>query len=143
MKKLPPPIHFKLTVTGGLENIPAIVDFIAVSAQSLGLSEDVGFDSTLAVEEACTNIIKYAYDTPEQAWLNLGVAVTDNKLVITIRDNGRPFDYDSVPAPNLTANLTDRKPGGMGIYFIRQVMDEMRYEHKNGIGVLTLTKKLS
>ncbi|MBF0608883.1 MAG: SpoIIE family protein phosphatase [Candidatus Magnetobacterium sp. LHC-1] len=142
MRKLSPPKSLELTLTGGLENIPAIVDFIADSSQSLGLSEDVGFDSKLAVEEACTNIIKYAYDGPEQAWLNLSVALTGDKLIITIRDRGRPFDYDCVPAPDLTSNLADRTPGGMGIHFIRQIMEEMSYEHKNGIGVLTLIKHL-
>ncbi|KJU87263.1 anti-sigma factor antagonist, partial [Candidatus Magnetobacterium bavaricum] len=127
MRKLPPPKHFELTIEGGLENIPAIMDFITESAQSLGLSEEVGFDSQLAVEEACTNIIKYAYDAPEQAWINLIVTVTDSKFVITIKDNGRPFDYDSVAVPDIAATLTDRKAGGMGVYFIKQIMEEMSY----------------
>ncbi|KJU87088.1 stage II sporulation protein E [Candidatus Magnetobacterium bavaricum] len=142
MRKLPPPRHFELTIEGGLENIPAIMNFIAESAKSLELSEDVGFDSQLAVEEACTNIIKYAYDDPEQAWINLIVTVTDGKFVITIKDNGQPFDYDSVAIPDLNATLTDRKTGGMGVYFIKQIMEEMSYEHRNGSGVLTLIKHL-
>ncbi|MBF0317394.1 MAG: SpoIIE family protein phosphatase, partial [Nitrospirae bacterium] len=142
IRKLPQPKHLQLTTEGGLENIPAIMDFIAESAQSLGLSEDVGFDSQLVVEEACTNIIKYAYDTPAQARINLSVAVIDGKLVITIKDTGQPFDYDSVAAPDLTATLADRKAGGMGIYFIKQIMQETSYEHRNGTGVLTLIKHL-
>ncbi|MBF0537745.1 MAG: SpoIIE family protein phosphatase [Nitrospirae bacterium] len=138
-----PKLNLELTVTGGLENIPNILDFVAESVEGLGLKEDVGFYSKLAVEEACTNIIKYAYDDPNKAWISLSVALTDNKLVITIKDRGRPFNYDSVATPDTTTNLEDRTPGGLGIHFVRQIMEEISYKHKNGIGTLTLIKRIT
>jgi anti-sigma regulatory factor (Ser/Thr protein kinase) len=80
----------------------------------------------MAVDEACTNIIEHAYgDAPGD--IHLGCRVAPGECVITIRDRGRPFDPESVPPPDLTCDLEDRRAGGLGLYLMRKLMDEVRF----------------
>ncbi len=63
-------------------------------------------------------------------------------LTIILRDHGDSFDPASVPEPDLTCDLEDRRVGGLGVYLIRQLMDEVSYERPSGAGnVLVLVKR--
>ena len=94
----------------------------------------------LAVDEACTNIILYAY--PERkGYIRLACCLNHNDFVISIRDKGKPFNPCSVPPPELDVNLDDRRVGGLGIYFMRKFMDEISYRYDPKIGnQLTMRK---
>jgi len=79
-----------------------------------------------AVDEACTNIVKYAYS--EQGGAIIVICERqDNDFIVTIKDNGKPFDPSSVPLPDLDADLDKRKIGGLGIYFMKKLMDDVSY----------------
>jgi serine/threonine-protein kinase RsbW len=68
----------------------------------------------------------------------------DDEFVVTIRDRGKPFDPSSVPAPDLHADLGERRVGGLGIYFMRKMMDEVSYSlDAEGGNELTMRKKLA
>lgn len=86
-----------------------------------------------AVDEACTNIMEYAY-SQEGGIITITCELQDNDFVVIIRDKGKPFDPSSVPLPDLEADLDKRRIGGLGIYFMRKFMDEVSYsfDAKNG-----------
>ncbi len=93
--------------------------------QQFGMEEGI-LEVQTAVDEACTNVIKYAYS-------NTGgiIAVTcelqDSDLVVIIRDKGKPFDPNSIPPPDLKSDLDSRKIGGLGIYLMTKLMDDVSY----------------
>lgn len=117
---------YSLTVTSDMANLGAIIDFVAQAVQKAYLDEQDIFEVQMAVDEACTNIIEHAYgDAPGDIYL--GCQVAPGECVITIRDRGRPFDPESVPPPDLTGDLKNRRVGGLGLYFMRKLMDEVRF----------------
>ena len=60
-----------------------------------------------------------------------------------IADNGKPYDPLSAPPPDIDSALDDRPIGGLGVYLVRQLMDDVRYCHDRGWNKLTLTKTIS
>lgn len=84
------------------------------------------FEVRTAVDEACTNIIKYAYPG-QNGMITITCEKRGDDFVVTIKDNGKPFDPSSVPPPDLGADLDKRKIGGLGTYLMRILMDDVSY----------------
>ncbi len=134
--------RFELKVDSNLESLSIISDFITKVMRQMGAAAKNIFEVQMAVDEACTNIIQYAY--PEQKdVIALICELVDDEFVVTIRDKGEPFDPRSVPPPDLEADLDKRRVGGLGIYFMRKMMDEVNYDFDAKKGnKLTMRKKL-
>jgi serine/threonine-protein kinase RsbW len=96
----------------------------------------------LAVDEACSNIIEHAYDEQSPGDIHFTCEVTGSRLRLTLRDTGKPFDPSAVPEPDLACALEDRQVGGLGIYIMRKIMDEVHFEAGELGNTLTLTKHL-
>ncbi len=133
---------FKITLPGRLENLETIGDFIARSAQALGLDKDQTYQAQLAVDEACANVIQHGSLPDTEGSISLECCRQGDACVFTLRDQGQAFDPTTVPPPNLQADLHRRKPGGLGIYLMRKLMDKVSYRTEQGTNILTLTKKL-
>ena len=94
----------------------------------------------LALDEVVTNVISYGFDPGTMAVIELDTVVRGNKVVITIADQGHPFDPTQNETPDVEAALDDRPIGGLGIFLVKQVMDEVSYERIDDRNVLTLSK---
>ncbi len=116
-----------LTVPARFEYLATIADFIAAAGQEADFDQDTIFHVQMAVDEACSNVIEHAYQGQDKGEITLCCDCQDGEWVITVHDTGRPFDPDAVPEPNLGANLDDIKTGGLGLYFIRQLMDQVEF----------------
>ncbi len=135
--------RFEIKVEGGLENLPTIGDFITRVMTQMGAEEGDIFKVQLAVDEACTNIIQHAY-SGKGGIIAISCELQDSDFVITLRDGGRPFDPNSVPPPDLQADLDERKVGGLGIYWMRKLMDDVSYNSDPEKGnELTMRKRLN
>jgi len=134
--------RFELEVDSRLESLSIINDSITRVLKGAGAGERSIFEVQMAIDEACTNIIRYAY--PEQkGTITLICKLVNDDFTVTIRDRGKPFDPSSVPAPDLHADLDKRRIGGLGIYFMRKMMDEVSYSlDAEGGNELTMRKKL-
>jgi len=117
---------FNLSVPGDLTSLETIAEFVTEAAQRAGLDAQEIFGVQMATDEACTNVIEHAY-AGTSGDIHLTCQVEPGELVITIRDHGRPFDPESVPLPNLNGALQDRRVGGLGLYFMRKLMDEVHF----------------
>ena len=123
------------------QNLDSIRGFVGQSAQDAELSERDIYAVQLATDEASTNIIQHAYGGEGEDEIEIECEVSPGKLTITLRDRGQSFDPASVPEPNVKAGLQDRKIGGLGMYLIRNLMDEVLYETSPERGnVLRLVK---
>src|SRR5688500_6150255 len=116
--------QFQLTVLNKLENIPVVAQFISDSMAQLGMDESKIFDVNVAVDEACTNIIEHAYSPEEEGTIEiLCKLVSNNKAAVLIKDHGKPFDQSRRVVADTTSSLEERKPGGLGLFFMRELVD--------------------
>ena len=102
-------------------------DFVAGAARESGFSdEDVG-NIALAVDEACTNVIKHAYRFDGEQTLTITVKPGKDRIEIRISDSGRRFDPASLSTPNMKEYLRNYRKGGLGVYLMKKLMDEVEY----------------
>ena len=128
----------KIRYPAKLENLGKFLDFISCLAEQNGFPASVVKEMELAVEEALINIFNYAY--PDQVGeVEMRYRKDkDSRLILDISDNGIPFDPLSLSEPNLITNVSDRKVGGLGVFFIRKMTDDVRYRREGDANVLTL-----
>lgn len=122
----------KLEVKAKLENLAIIDDFLTETTQQFGIMEDETVQVRLAVNEACTNIIQHAYSGESEKSIIILCSMSGNDLLIEIRDWGKPFDPEAIPQPDITSELFERKEGGVGIFLMKQMMNDVRYIFRNG-----------
>ncbi|MGD2142960.1 MAG: ATP-binding protein [Anaerolineae bacterium] len=124
------------------ESLAAIGHFVARAAEQAGFDECGVYQVELAVDEACSNIIEHAYGGEGRGVIECSCRVHDEGLTVELRDQGLPFDPGSVPQPNLGANIEERTLGGLGLFFIHNLMDEVEFDFESEAGnILTLVKR--
>ena len=101
------------------------------------------FNLTLVLEEAVVNVINYAYPKEEHEYIYLSARMHEGSIVLVLTDTGKEFDPTAAPEADVTLSAEDRQIGGLGIFLIRQIMNEVKYERIEGKNVLTLEKKLN
>lgn len=122
------------------EYLDEIRNYVGQKARSAKFTDKDIYSIQLATDEAASNIIEHAYSGVRDAHIELTCVFEKNKLIITLRDHGNPFDFSSVEIPDVTADLSQRKIGGLGIYLMHKLMDEVQYEVTKSGNVLTLIK---
>ena len=121
-----------------IENLDQFISFVHTCSGECGFEGKRAMEIELAVEEALVNIFNYAYPEGEGE-VEMQCALKNGKqFVIEIRDEGIPFDGLSRPDPDTTADIGDRQIGGLGIFFIKKVANEVRYSRTDGMNVLTI-----
>lgn len=95
----------------------------------------------LALEEAITNVIDHGYDDAAPHEIDVRVSVAEGMIRAEIVDDGRPFDPRETIPPDLTAGIEERPIGGLGVWLIKRLMDEVGYRMVGGRNHLTLSKR--
>jgi len=131
----------KTTFPAKFEYLDEIREFVAEIAKMGGFSEKEVYSLQLAADEAASNIIEHAYEGISDASLDVSCELKKDTIIIIMQDQGKPFDPSKVKQPNLKADLSDRQIGGLGVYLMRKLMDEVRYETKGRVNTLTMTKR--
>jgi serine/threonine-protein kinase RsbW len=133
-----------INVVADLDALAKISAFITEAAELAGLDERATWQVQLAVDEAATNVIQHAYDDEKPGVLTISWACENGRFMITLRDSGRSFDPASVPPPDIHSSLEERQVGGLGLYLITRLMDEVRFDfHPQEGNVLTMVKYLT
>ena len=133
----------KITFNADFNNLDEIRDFVGDSARQIGFTEKEIYSIQLAADEASTNIIEHAYGGEGNGIIEIECSTENDELKIVMHDQGRSFDPSSVPEPNVKADLSERKIGGLGMYLMRQLMDEVYYVSLPGKGnILTMIKRI-
>lgn len=131
----------QLSVPGRYDRLEQIAKFIEQAGEAAGLDTVAICRCQLAVDEACTNIIEHGYQGEDRGPIDIECEGGAGELVITIRDRARPFDAQTVPAPQLGDNLEEVQVGGLGVFFMRQVMDAVEFKREDGSNRLVLVKR--
>ena len=124
------------------EFLDEIRDFVGEVARGAGFSDKDIYNIQLATDEAASNIIEHAYENQPDGVLELSCGMKNDTITIILVDHGESFDPSEIPLPDLKADLSDRKIGGLGIFLMRKLMDEVHYEPKpDKSNVLTMIKR--
>lgn len=132
-----------ITVDATLDNLEVVQNFVNEELELQGCSMKVMMQIEIAVEEIFVNIVHYAYN-PQVGKATVRCEVTDNPMQVIIQflDSGVPFDPMAKEDADITLSAEERSIGGLGIYMVKQSMDEVNYEYKDGKNVLTIRKVL-
>lgn len=130
-----------LTLEASLEALAPISDFVVDQARAAGLDEHAVWEVQLAVDEAATNVIQHSY-AKAPGPLTISTELVDGAFQIVICDQGRPFDPNEVPEPDLVSPLEERKTGGLGLYLMRKLMDRVEFRFENGENRLVMAKQV-
>ena len=124
------------------EYLDEIRDFVGAIAREGGFGDKDVYNIQLATDEAASNIIEHAYEGDSDGVLDLSCGMEAEAIRIILIDYGEPFDPSAIPMPDLKADLSDRKIGGLGIFLMRKLMDEVQYEpREDKSNVLTMIKR--
>ena len=129
------------TFPAKFEYLDEIRDFVAEIARKGGFADKEVYSLQLAADEAASNIIEHAYNGIADGYLDLACDMQGDNLVIIMRDKGSAFDPSKVKQPNLKADLSERQIGGLGVYLMQKLMDEVRYETTGKGNTLTMIKR--
>ncbi len=122
-----------------IENLQKLMRFISDFAKAQGFTEKRIREVELATEEALLNIFNYAYPERVDGEVEVSCRMDEKSgLIIEILDNGKPFDVQSAPDPDLNLDVSERKIGGLGIFLIRKMADEVNYRREGENNILTL-----
>ena len=133
----------ELTMSADRKNIPAVIDFVNRELDALGCSLKAEAQIDIAIDEIYSNIVKYGYEE-EGGEVTVSFDVSEEPLAMTLsfRDEGKPFNPLERRDPDVTLSAKDRKIGGLGIFMVKRLMDEVRYEYKGGQNVLRVRKQV-
>lgn len=122
----------EIVVKSTTDNLAQIRDFTRSAAKEIGFSDEITGKIILAVDEACTNIIKHAYKYSPEGEIIISIRYDNTKFSIAITDCGNHFDPAKVPEPNLTEYYKQKRIGGLGMYLMKKLMDEVNYSTLSG-----------
>lgn len=133
-----------IEIPNELSRIGELAEAVEGFCAAHGLSDRIGHHLTLVLDELVTNIITYGY-APEAAGghrIHLHLGLAGDLVVARLIDDARPFNILTAPPPDLEAPLEERPIGGLGIHFVRSLMDDIAYERRDPHNILTLRKRL-
>lgn len=131
-------IHCAATI----ENLALVTEFVEERAARFGLEAKKELGALIALEEAFVNICNHAYPDGEGE-VELVCGADGDDFVLEISDCGEPFDVLSLPEPDTVSDIMDRKIGGLGVHFIRNLSDSVSYRRENGQNILMMVFRRS
>ena len=130
-----------LRIPAEIDRLDEVLDFVASLVDAHGTTPQTRTQLRMAVEELYVNIAHYAYPTGG-GWAEIRGNVEGGVATLTLIDAGTPFDPLAKPDPDVTLSGDERDIGGLGIYMVKSMMDEVGYAYCDGCNCLTLRKRL-
>ena len=135
-------MNIQVTLRNEIAEVQRLKTILAEYGKTLHFSNELIHDVNLVLEEVISNIIFYGYEDAQEHQIAVEIAVTADTLVLEIHDNGKPFNLLDAPEPDRDVPFEDREIGGMGIYLIRTLMDEITYRAEQGKNILMMKKRI-
>ena len=124
---------YNLKIPSQKDNLEIIRNFISAIARKVGFKDEDVNKIELAVDEACTNVIRHAYEDDETQNIDIAIKIDFQKLAIVVTDRGKSFNVDEIELPDMDAYLAELRVGGLGIYLMKTLMDEVEYHSEPGV----------
>jgi serine/threonine-protein kinase RsbW len=132
----------KIILPARYENLEKICNFVDAIARKAGFGESALYSIQTAVDEACANIIDHAYEGEGKGTIECSCKVAETKIEIVLHDHGRSFNPDIISDPDIATLIDDPKGRGLGLYFMRKLMDEVHFSFSEKSGNTLIMVKL-
>ncbi|MFZ4619063.1 MAG: ATP-binding protein [Bacteroidota bacterium] len=136
------PYRSALSIPSQTERLNDVREFVSELARAHGFSEDDINKITIAVDEACTNIIKHGYNYSPDKKIDVEIVRRGQDFEITISDKGKHFDASAIRTPDMKDYFEHYRRGGLGVYLMKRIMDKVEFNLQNDRNVLRMTKTL-
>ena len=131
-----------LTLKNDPSEIARTAEAIEAYGESHGWPMKWVMNLNLSLDELITNIVSYGYRDGEEHEIRITLTEEEGSLKVVLEDDGIPFDpLSEAPDPDLDAGVVERRIGGLGVYFVKSLMDEVAYERRGGCNRLTLIQR--
>lgn len=133
----------RTSVPSEAAQLPVLAQFLQEfwSAAALPPAQSMAFE--IALEEIFMNVVMHGTPVGSHARVDVCLALADNSLTLAVEDEGPPFDPLTLPAADTRSRLDERQVGGLGVYFVRQLMDAVSYARVGPRNQLRMTKRLA
>ena len=131
----------EITIVNQGSELARVVGLLDRLGAERHLAPEMVADMQVALDEVLTNIMKYAYTDNAEHKIHICFRELDNVLEAVIEDDGAPFNPLAIPAPDVSAPLHERRVGGVGTHFVRNLMDEVTYDRVGERNRLVLRKR--
>ncbi len=131
-----------LSITNQLSQLDVVAEAIEALSEEWGIPMALALNLNLVLEELITNIIFYGYSDQEEHTISIGLSFDGNRIQMQLEDDAKEFDPTLRADPKIDESIEERNIGGLGIYFVRKIMDGMTYRRSGNKNILTLTKKI-
>ncbi len=135
-------LEFRMSVSAHPGEVEKVNVVFARFAETYALPDGVRRSVNVALDELLANELQHGLAGRDDSSVTVEVALDDERVLVTIPDDGPPFDPFGFAAPDTTLSVEDRPIGGLGIHLVRELMDEVSYEHRDGQNVVVLVKYL-
>ncbi len=132
-----------LTIDNRMEEMARVEQFIEQLGDLLSLSPALVMNLNLVLEEAISNIILYGYKPEERKQIEVSAQKDGGTLVLTLTDSGQKFDPTQKEDPDITLSAEERQIGGLGVFLVKKIMNEVEYQRVNGKNVFTMKKTIT
>ncbi len=133
----------EITLEATVENIARVTDFVNAELEKLACTEKIKLQLDVAIDELFGNIVRYAYHPGVgQATVRISASEAPTAVNVTFIDHGRPYDPLKNEDPDVTQGLDDREIGGLGVFIVKNSMDQVSYSYENGQNILKIRKHL-
>lgn len=120
--------------------IPRLHRSVGRFAQKNRLADDIAADIRLVIEEVFSNIVRYGFDDEENHYIAIDIDYRGGELILSVVDDGKPFNPLQAPPPELDKPFEERCPGGLGIFLVTCLMDRLEYRIEAGKNILKMRK---
>jgi serine/threonine-protein kinase RsbW/sigma-B regulation protein RsbU (phosphoserine phosphatase) len=133
----------EIAIANELTEIVAAAEKVDAFCEERKISPEIAYAVNLSIDEILTNTITYGYDDGEPHRIEIVLRLEADTLVVVIADDSAPFDLSETPEADVEATLEDRDVGGLGLFLVHQMMDQVEYERVEDRNIVTLTKSTS
>jgi sigma-B regulation protein RsbU (phosphoserine phosphatase) len=132
--------QLKITIKNRLDDVGVVEEQFYEFAQESGIPDTIRQKVSIVLDEMLNNIVSYAYQDDGEHDIEVDIDLSGNRLVVTIKDEGVPFNPFGLGEPDVGAGMDERQIGGLGIHLVRSTMDEYLYQRHINKNVVTLVK---
>lgn len=131
-----------LLIKNDLGEIGRMSEEVASWCQRQAFPQEVEFQIDLVLDELVSNVIRHGLKDDKEHIILVNLARENHELMLEVEDDGVPFNPLDNPPPDITKPIEERRIGGLGIHLVRQIMDTLEYQRREGKNYLSMTKKL-
>ena len=135
-------VRHRISVPASYAGLKDLFDECSRFAEQYRITDDVRHDMYVAIEELVSNVIRHGGRPGIRPRITVTAALTAGELQVTVADNAAAFNPLDVPPPDLTSPLDERDVGGLGLHFVKTLMDDVRYRRQYGRNHVRLRKKV-